>query len=164
MQKKASKKPNKFVHIITTPIRALGKARDFYVNSMLDCANANAVGLQGTAQAASLPRSFSAASSSRSYNDDGEDYRELVRAASARSIGSTRLDVDTRIKQERRIRAGPGSGPPQRSISVAMGRIDEERPTNYFGEDMKNGNNNLVRKNDLKYPRSKSEVVGRTSF
>lgn len=152
---------NRFLRIITTPFRALCKARDFYVRNMMDCANMNAIGLQRTSQAPSLPRSFSVASS-RSYDD--EDFRELVRAASARSIGS-RIDLDTYIKQETKMRANSGIGPralPPRSISVAMGRIDEESPSSYFGEDI---NGNIVNiKNELKYPRSKSHAVARTAF
>ncbi|KAH6825889.1 hypothetical protein C2S53_011254 [Perilla frutescens var. hirtella] len=155
-----------FIRILSGPYRALCKARDFYVKSMLDCASSNAVGLQGTSQvAASLPRSFSAASS-RSY-DVEEDYRELVRAASARTIGSGGVDLDNYIKQEmRKRRAGPGIGPralPARSISVAMGRIDEERPSSYFGEDIKKVND-FNANNEFKYPRSKSHAVARTSF
>ncbi|KAI3460136.1 hypothetical protein Pfo_016799 [Paulownia fortunei] len=138
---------NRFLRIITTPFRALCKARDFYVKSMMDCANRNIIGLQGTSQAPGVPRSFSV-SSARS-NDD-EDFRELVRAASARSIGS-----------RGGLRGRPAGHAP-RSISVAMGRIDEDRPCCYFGEHI-NGNNVVNVKNELKYPRSKSHAVARTA-
>lgn len=157
---------NIFVRIISSPYRALCKARDFYVRSMLDCANSNAVGLHGASQGPSLPRSFSAVSS-RSI-EDNDDYRELVRAASARSIGGS-SDLEAYIKLERRARAGPRALP-QRSISVAMGRIDEERPISYFVEDSssKSGNVNDVvgkkKNHELRYPRSKSHAVARTSF
>lgn len=160
MSRKAGQQ-NRFVRIISSPYRALCKARDFYVRSMLDCANSNAIGLQSSSQVP-LPRSFSAASS-RSHDDD-VDYRELVRAASARSIGSSGVDLEAYVKAKGGPRSGPRALPP-RSISVAMGRIDEERPTGFFGEDIKIGNNRIVdRKNELKYPRSKSHAVARTSF
>lgn len=158
---------NLFVRIIISPYRALCKARDFYVRSMLDCANSNAVGLHGASQGPSLPRSFSAVSS-RSL-EDNEDYRELVRAASARSISGS-ADLDAYIKLEKRARAGPRALPP-RSVSVAMGRIDEERPSSFFVEDsaskIGNVNDGVVGKkknHELRYPRSKSHAVARTSF
>ncbi|XP_047983176.1 uncharacterized protein LOC125223913 [Salvia hispanica] len=161
---KKSKQQNRFVRIITTPYRALCKARDFYVRNMLDCANSNAIGLQSSGQGGpALPRSFSTSSSSASRDDDA-DFRELVRAASARTAG-----LDAYINQEeRKARPGPGRALPPRSASVAMGRIDEERPSGFFGEDVKIGNfnnfdnssNRIVdRKSGLKYPRSKSDAV-----
>ncbi|CAA0809068.1 Uncharacterised conserved protein UCP031279 [Striga hermonthica] len=148
MKAKASQQ-HKFIRIITIPFRALAKARDFYVQSMMNCADRNIVGLQGTSQAPSLPKSFSV-SSSRSTGSD-EDYRELLRAASARSIDWGNLGS----------RGGPRAMPP-RSISVAMGRIDEERPCCYFGTDVIGKGNHVKR--ELKYPRSNSHVVTTTSF
>ncbi|KAG6425121.1 hypothetical protein SASPL_115545 [Salvia splendens] len=171
MNKKASQQQSLFVFIITTPYRALCKARDFYVKSMLNCANSNAIGLQSSVQPGpALPRSFSATmSSSRSRRDDDVDYRELVRAASARTIGG-RVDLDAYVKQERKAKPGRRALP-SRSASVAMGRIDEERPTGYFGEDIKIGNINkfdnskiVDRKCELKYPRSKSHAAVRTAL
>ncbi|EYU26183.1 hypothetical protein MIMGU_mgv1a018402mg, partial [Erythranthe guttata] len=47
---------NKFLRIITTPFRALGKARDFYVKRIMDCAGSNVIGLQATSQGPGLPR------------------------------------------------------------------------------------------------------------
>ncbi|KAG6409228.1 hypothetical protein SASPL_132262 [Salvia splendens] len=103
---------------------------------MLDCANSNAIGLQSSGQGGpALPRSFSTSSSAS--RDDDADYRELVRAASARTIGVNNLDAY--IKQERKAKPGPPRALPPRSASVAMGRIDEERPSGFFGEDIKIG-------------------------
>ncbi|KAL0368925.1 UNVERIFIED_CONTAM: hypothetical protein Scaly_1111400 [Sesamum calycinum] len=162
MNPKTSQK-NRFLRLITTPFRALCKARDFYVKSMMDCANSNIIGLQSSSQAPSLPRSFS---SSSARSDNSEDFRELVRAASARGIGN-RADLEAYIKQEMmKMRTASGSGPramSARSISVAMGRIDEDSPCCYFGEDI-NGNSVINVKNDMKYPRSKSHAVPRTPF
>ncbi|XP_042010528.1 uncharacterized protein LOC121759091 isoform X2 [Salvia splendens] len=130
MNKKA-KQQNRFVRIITTPYRALRKARDFYVRNMLDCANSNAIGLQSSGQSGpALPRSFSTSSSAS--RDDDADFRELVRA---RTIGVENLDAY--IKQERKAKHGPPRVLPPRSASVAMGRIDEEKPSGFFGEDIK---------------------------
>ncbi|KAG6406850.1 hypothetical protein SASPL_134461 [Salvia splendens] len=128
---------------------------------MLDCANSNAIGLQSSGQSGpALPRSFSTSSSAS--RDDDADFRELVRA---RTIGVENLDAY--IKQERKAKHGPPRVLPPRSASVAMGRIDEEKPSGFFGEDIKIGNfnnfdnsNRIVdRKSGLKYPRSKSDAV-----
>ncbi|XP_051150449.1 uncharacterized protein LOC127264902 [Andrographis paniculata] len=155
---------NRFLRVISIPYRALCKVRDFYVNSIIDCTNSNVVGVRGASQAAPLPRSFSRASSARS--DDSEDFRELVRAASA-SWRSSRLDAELKM---RAAAAGDGEkrSLPPRSVSVGMGRIDEERPLNYFAGEGGGGDRRSVagdgKKMDLKYPRSKSHAVVRTSF
>lgn len=68
----------------------------------------------------------------------------------------------------KKMRTGPGNGPPgalpPRSISVAMGRIDEENPIYNFGEDGDGKNIITDVKKELKYPRSKSHAVGKTRF
>ncbi|KAI3465246.1 hypothetical protein Pfo_021909 [Paulownia fortunei] len=159
MKSKASQQ-NRFLRIITVPIRALCKARDFYVKSMTDYADrmnyGNVVAVPGTSQVSVLPKSFSVSSARSNYSN--EDFQELVRAASARGIGD-RVELDSYIKQQMKMRSGSGGGPramPPRSSSVAMGRIDEDRPCCYFGED----NSNIISsKNEIKYPRSRSHAV-----
>lgn len=132
---------NKFVRIISIPGRALSKARDFYVKSMngyadrISCGNVAAT--PGTSQFSGLPKSFSA----RSYTDD--DMRELVRASSGRQMN---------------MRSGSQAMPP-RSSSVAMGRIDEERPCCYFSEDHVDANFITAKTEINKYPRSKTHAV-----
>ncbi|PIN11603.1 hypothetical protein CDL12_15788 [Handroanthus impetiginosus] len=158
--KSRSSQQNRFLRIITGPIRALCKARDFYVRSMTEYADrmnyGNVMAVPGTSQVSGLPKSFSVGSG-RSYNS--EDFQELVRAASARMSGE-RIDLDSYIKQQMKMRAGSaaaGSGPqamPPRSSSVVMGRIDEDKPCCYFGEDVV-----MRSKNEIKYPRSKSHAA-----
>ncbi|KAL6527331.1 hypothetical protein OROGR_016421 [Orobanche gracilis] len=167
MIKSKASRNNKFIRIITIPFRAFCKARDFYVRSMMDCANRNIIGLHGTSQAPGLPRSFSVIST-RS-NESDEDNRELIRATSARNIFSG-IDLDDYyVRQETKMKSGSsgggGGGPramPPRSISVAMGRIDEDRPCCYFGGDDHVNNINVRR--ELKYHRSKSHAVTSTSY
>ncbi|KAL0361123.1 UNVERIFIED_CONTAM: hypothetical protein Sradi_3796800 [Sesamum radiatum] len=158
MRSRASQQ-NRILRIITIPVRALSRARDFYVRSLTDYADrmnyGNVMAVPGTSQVSTLPKSFSV-SSARSY--ENEDRGELVRASSARSTGD-KAAMDSYIKQRRTMMAGSGAGPrgmPPRSSSVAMGRIDEDRPCCYFGE----VNDNIgSAKNELKYPRSRSHAV-----
>ncbi|KAG8364480.1 hypothetical protein BUALT_Bualt18G0001700 [Buddleja alternifolia] len=142
MKAKTSQR-NMFIRIMRMPIRALCKARDFYVQRMINCANSNVIGLQGSSQADCLPRSFSA-NSARSDHDNNEDFRELVRAASGHT--------------SRR-------GMPPRSSSVGgMGSIDEDRPCCYFGGNHININMISSINNELiKYPRSKTYAASSTT-
>uniref|UniRef100_A0ACD5U9T7 Uncharacterized protein n=1 Tax=Avena sativa TaxID=4498 RepID=A0ACD5U9T7_AVESA len=109
------------------PRRALGRARDFYVRSLTSCAGQfpgdAAFGYPSfPATPMSCSRSddycysysASPSSSSRSFGADG-DLRELIRAASER-----------RAAPEREL-------PPAvaRSRSVAMAKIDEDRPCDF---------------------------------
>ncbi|KAL8058662.1 hypothetical protein ABFX02_03G034400 [Erythranthe guttata] len=136
-----------FMRIITTPIRALCKARDLYVRGLTEYGDrmnlGNVMAVQGTSQCSGLPRSFSVSTARSTQN---EDLPELFRAASARSTGNRADDMD--------CGAGPRAMPP-RSSSVAMGRIDEDRPYINFGDqDIFNSG-----KNGIMYPRSRSHAV-----
>lgn len=95
------------------PGRALGRARDFYVRSVTSCAGQfPADATFGYPAFPGTPMSCSRSSSSRSFGGDS-DLRELIRAASER-------------------RAAPEQPPAvPRSRSVAMAKIDEDRPCNF---------------------------------
>ncbi|XP_057973378.1 uncharacterized protein LOC131161558 [Malania oleifera] len=143
---------SRFMRIITVPIRVLGKAKDLYVRSLTSCADR--VGSGAAAGCSSggmytLPKSFSV-SSSRS-SDSGDDFRELVRAASAKRL-SNRIEMDLYLQQQIRKPPATGSKGVPRSSSVAMGRIDEDEPC-----DFEEGS--VHAKNNLMYPRSKSYAV-----
>lgn len=150
---------NRFLRIITIPIRALGKVRDLYVKSMTDYADrvsyGNVMGGPGTGQAPTLPKSFSV-HTTRSYENG--DISELIRASSARNSGSA-VDLDSYQQKQMQMKqpssGSMGSRAMPRSRTVVMGRIDEDRPCNYFGE------NNVNRKVELMYPRSRSHAVPR---
>lgn len=161
MKTKASQQ-NKFLRIITTPIRALGKAKDFYVRSMTSYSDrvaygSSMVGGMPTANyVGNLPKSFSVNSSK---SDDNDDLRELIKVASTRSLAG-RLDLNNLYSQQQMMKQQPSSlavgpkGLPPRSCSVGMGRIDEENPS-VFGED------NMNIKPEAMYPRSRSHAVNR---
>ena len=103
--------------------RALGCARDFYVRSLTSCAGqfpADAAfgypSFPGTPMSSTdYCRSSYSASPSSSFGGDG-DLRELIRAASER-----------RAAPERELQ--PPAVP--RSRSVAMAKIDEDRPCDF---------------------------------
>lgn len=149
MKSKASQR-SRFLRIITVPVRALSRARDLYVRSLTDYADkmnyGNAMPIPVTSQVTALPKSFSV-SSARSH-----EFEDLVRASSTRSMGD-RVDLDSYIKlQQMKMRAAPAPrAMPPRSTSVAMGRIDEDSPCCYFGEDC-----------DIKFPRSRSHALSAT--
>ncbi|WVZ19792.1 hypothetical protein V8G54_007114 [Vigna mungo] len=152
MRKGKEQKQNKFVWIITTPFRVLGKARDAYVRSITQCGHnmnySNPVDAAGRFEA--LPRSYSVATS----RSDNEDFAELLRAASARTLGN-RIDVDLVLKQQAQSRPPISSNGLPKSTSVGMGRIDEDTPY-----DLSEGDVGTLPKS---YPRSRSYAVGKTS-
>ncbi|KAA8531550.1 hypothetical protein F0562_006259 [Nyssa sinensis] len=150
-----SKKPSKETRLsrcLKAPIRLLIKARDFYVQSTSECAGRVGYGtVMGcpTAQISTLPNSFSV-NSSKSSNSD-EDYRELVRIASTRSLGN-KIELDLLRRQQSRQSPTSGMNVVPRSQSVGIGRIDEDKPCE-IEEDIKV-------KTDI-YPRSRSYAVSK---
>ncbi|CAL1395773.1 unnamed protein product [Linum trigynum] len=184
MKSKAGQNRNVFVRIITCPFRVLGRARDLYVRSLTECATGASHNPSRRrvpyhpSQYSSLPRSLSAASSIS--NNDGEDLRELMRAASVRVYGH-KNEAEMYVEQLRQLRqqereaarvaaaasaaaAGPGKVLPK-SVSVGMGfmgRIDEDKACEEFEEGAATADGSSgARKSDVskkaeKYPRSKS--------
>ncbi|KAG2256732.1 hypothetical protein Bca52824_076026 [Brassica carinata] len=139
---------NKVLRIISTPFRALNK---FYVRSITGCVpRTHYYSSASVSDPFSRSRSSSSASSRRTTDlgiDD--DYSELVRAASVRSLGH-KNEIDMLI-QEKQKKLKQGGLP--KSSSVGMARIDEE-------EEAEEGsvNTNSKKVSDL-YPRSKSYAV-----
>ncbi|XP_060170891.1 uncharacterized protein LOC132601850 [Lycium barbarum] len=142
MKSKVSKQ-NIFMRILALPWKALTKARDCYVNKMTTYAMVNP---------RTLPKSYnrSVSSLSRSINNDSEDFRELVRAASARTMRDNNFDLNFLVQQHIRQQM-PSRKLVTRSCSVGMARIDEENSC-VLGE----GEEDALLKKDLKYPRSRS--------
>ncbi|CAN0873335.1 hypothetical protein LINGRAHAP2_LOCUS10347 [Linum grandiflorum] len=139
------------VRMMTSPIRALGRARDFYVNSFTECTTRTSNPYSTSHYPSSLPRSMSTASSVSSY-DGGEDLRELVRAASVRCYGH-KNEAEMYVEQMRQT-----ANVLPKSVSVGMGfmgRIDEDNACEEFDESNAAGagDNKQVPE---KYSRSKS--------
>lgn len=142
-------KESKISRCLKVPIRVLTKARNYYIQSMSQCAGGVgfASGPMGcpTPHVSSLPKSFSVNSSRLMSND--EDFRELVRIASARRLGNkVEMEILQR-RQEQSSAAGVGVVP--RSQGVAIGRIEEDKEYEVGDEYLK------------VYPRSKSCAVGK---
>lgn len=147
MSKKERKESKLISKCIKAPIRVLSKARDFYMRTLLGCAGKvnsygpydGAMGYPTGPYLTTLPRSFSAASSSSDSNYDN-DLRELIRIASAR--GNTVKKVE-------------GMVPRSKSVHINIGRIDEEKACEFGGEeeDIK------LKKIDNLFPRSRSYAV-----
>ncbi|KAD4888284.1 hypothetical protein E3N88_20357 [Mikania micrantha] len=136
-QKDAQKKPSIAIRVLKAPLRVACKIRDLYISSMYRCAS----GMGGPTgpYTSGLPRSYSTASS---RTDD--DFAELVRIASTRSLGK-RLDPGFIGRQQ----AVPPVVP--RSQSAAVGRIDEDKTCEFEAD---------LRLNSV-FPRSKSHAVSR---
>ena len=134
---------------MASPIRALGKARDMYVRGITKCGQnlnyGNPMDAEGRFSA--FPRSYSVATSTRSEGSD-EDFAELMRAASARTLAH-RIDMDLVLKQQQQDHNSKGL---PKSSSVGMAKIDEDKPYDSEG--------GVAVVQDL-YPRSRSYAVGK---
>ncbi|XP_010942045.1 uncharacterized protein [Elaeis guineensis] len=133
---KRSSAASLFGRCARAPLRVLCRARDLYVRSLNGCAGRVQYGAAiGYPTFATVPRSYSVGSARTSASD--EDLRELIRAASQGRAGL--------------LNARDGVVVP-RSQSVAIGRIDEDKPCD-FDDDVRVGS-------DLLFPRSRSCAVG----
>lgn len=144
-------KQNKFMYfmrIVTLPIRVLGKARDFYMKTMFDCAGrisegSVVVGYSAPPQVSCLPRNFSG--SSLKEGRDVEDLREFIRVMSMRNNNNNGINVMTDIGgrgdvEWRKQAVEGGVGRVGRCYSVGVGRIgriDEELPCDFEEVDVK---------------------------
>lgn len=170
MMKAKANHQNKFMKILAMPIRALAKARDFYVKSMNNYADKVHYGAgPGFGSAGySVPRSFSTNSMRSSSNED--DFRELVRAASTSTLGN-RIDLTSAFsganssnssslqpqKQGTIIRGVP------RSASVGMAKIEEDKPCEFDVDDEREKDEPQMNKGKFRmFPRSRSYAVGAT--
>ncbi|KAK2631675.1 hypothetical protein EUGRSUZ_L02595 [Eucalyptus grandis] len=155
-KKNASKEATKLSKLLKAPIRILTKARDFYVRSLTDCSGHIGYGsVMGcpTGQINTLPRSFSVSLTESGSANADEDYRELVRLASLRSLSSrvgSDLTRTEHVAGQSPMAATNNKMP--RSFSTGIGRIDEDKPCE-FGED-------AMVKADV-YTRSRSTCLGR---
>ncbi|MCE3215738.1 hypothetical protein HAX54_003312 [Datura stramonium] len=146
MSTKGSKE-SRIKKCIKAPIRVLIKARDYYVHSLMDCSGRIAYGgVMGVPQISALPRSFSVNSSESCSRD--EDFRELVRIASRRTL-LNKAEAEL-LRQKSLSKNGGNVNVVTRSRSVAVGRIDEDKPCD-FRED--------VKVNTDVFPRSRSCAV-----
>ncbi|KAM3286091.1 hypothetical protein CQW23_05350 [Capsicum baccatum] len=126
-------KESRIKKCIKAPIRILSKARDCYVHSLMDCSGKIGYGsVIGVPQISALPRSFSTNSSVSSSCD--EDFRELVRIASRKSL-VRKVEADL-LRQKSLAKNAVNVNAVPRSRSAAIGRIDEDKPCD-FGDDVK---------------------------
>ncbi|KAK8623428.1 hypothetical protein V6N13_118313 [Hibiscus sabdariffa] len=152
---------NKFVRFITIPFRALGKAKDLYVRSLTSCAASVSYG-QGcgdyAGQFPGLPRSVSASSAASSH--DNEDLRDLIRAASVRSLGH-RNEVEMFLQEQlKQMKAAKGL---PKSSSVGMGRIDEDKAVEFEEKNEAHHADDNDKKQDPLFKRSKTYAVTKRS-
>ncbi|XP_062011017.1 uncharacterized protein LOC133727453 [Rosa rugosa] len=155
-----SSKGSRFSRFMKAPIRVLIKARDFYIKSMTECSTrfdygGMAMGCPTAQVPSALPRSFSTSSVKSSSSSNNDDYRELMRAASARSTFAYNKNMEDLGRKQQINSTGANSAMMNRSRSVGIGRIDEDKACEFGEEDV---NKNM-------YPRSRSSAVARrTTF
>ncbi|KAG6748965.1 hypothetical protein POTOM_046004 [Populus tomentosa] len=154
--KKKSRKESALKKILKAPLRILARAWDFYMKGMAEYSDQVCVVSCPTGNFNSMPRSYSVSSTKPNHLED--DRREPLRAASTRSdIGSInkKINVDVPARQQyshKKSATRLGDNMP-RSRTVAIGRIDEEKPCDFDEEDVK------VKTNV--YPRSRSYDVSK---
>ncbi|XP_042507027.1 uncharacterized protein LOC122083334 [Macadamia integrifolia] len=154
MSKSKGSRESKMSRYFKAPIRFLCRARDLYVHRMTSCAGnmsygggyTDATGLSHS----TLPKSFSVSSSRSSFSVNDDDLRELMRAASKRTL-EDKFGTGTESPLQQLFSPtvppkGMGTIPRARSHSVGISRIDEEMPCD-FAED---------NTTDFLYPRSRS--------
>ncbi|KAK7383238.1 hypothetical protein VNO78_28912 [Psophocarpus tetragonolobus] len=152
--RRKGEKQRMLVRIMGSPMRALGKARDMYVRSITNCGQQMSYGapIEGPGR---FSRSHSVATSTRS-EVVSEDYAELVRAASARTL-INRIDMDLVLKQQQQQQHQhhhhANSKLLPKSSSVGMAKIDEDKPYDSEG---------AVAFVTDPYPRSRSYAVPKT--
>ncbi|XP_008790307.1 uncharacterized protein LOC103707553 [Phoenix dactylifera] len=121
MCKGATSSPSKLRWYLKAPMRALCRARDFYVHSMTGCVGRverGAIRGMPAGMVSAMPRSQSQGFYRQQGGSTEDDIRELIRLADkARQPGSK-------------------DGVVPRSQSVATLRIDEDRPCEFEGLDM----------------------------
>ncbi|KAK8626959.1 hypothetical protein V6N13_134588 [Hibiscus sabdariffa] len=126
---------SKLRHYMSKPVRALHKARDFYVKSLEDCAYkvSGHGGLLGCSTAASgvsrLPKSFNV---NYSKSNDDEKFMNFLETMSKKRV----MESNLREQEEERRHMKDWYGGFSRSYStnVGLGRIDEDEPC-YFEEE-----------------------------
>ncbi|XP_071714210.1 uncharacterized protein [Rutidosis leptorrhynchoides] len=153
MRTKSKTQKNLIIKILTTPYRAICKAKEFYIRSITDCTNPS-----NYARPVTNPLSRTTSASSFGSSAISEDLRELIRANSTTSMNDlniSRSDLELYIKQQQNMMMGSRKVP--RSVSVGMGRIDEDGPVSNFNYDDDLGRK--VKSDHMMFPRSKSHAI-----
>ncbi|XWS68146.1 hypothetical protein CRYUN_Cryun04dG0066200 [Craigia yunnanensis] len=123
---------SKLRHYMSKPMRALHKARDFYVKSMEECASkvgyGGVIGCPAAPQVSRLPRSFSV---NYSKPNNEKKFMNFLDAMSKKRSMESNLQ-----EEEMRHAMKDQYGRLKRSFSTSVGlaRIDEDKPC-YFEED-----------------------------
>ncbi|XP_024986520.1 uncharacterized protein LOC112521757 [Cynara cardunculus var. scolymus] len=157
----SQKKAVMIIWIFKTPIRALGKAKKFYVKGIT---NFSTTYNQPTMiiNKPPLPRSFSTTTTMVS-NDTQPSGVDLIRANSTSSIQIGRADVERYMiqhqqqqQQQQQLVAASRKRVP-RSCSLGMGRIDEDRVSSFRNDNLNGSDNKLVAKDkDSRLSRNRS--------
>ncbi|XP_030499169.2 uncharacterized protein LOC115714569 [Cannabis sativa] len=160
-------KESKVGRIMRAPLRALIKARDLYIKSMTQCSShfdyGAAMGCPTAHVNTTLTRSFSTSSVNSNNNNSTQDFRELVKAASTRTLANNKIINHNHQKSTVGVGSRPHNKLPK-SRSVGFGRIDEDKACDEFEE---RDDQVMIRTTSTAhdaYPRSKSYAVHRRTL
>ncbi|KAM5549726.1 hypothetical protein ABKV19_000904 [Rosa sericea] len=150
MRQSKATRQSKLMRFISSPIRTLTKAKNFYMRSLEGCAakvgyggggGGGGVGVGGytASQVPQLPRSLSVNSS---CSNDDEDLRQLLRTASSKKNNDAEKGDNKAAGSDMNRRGRPnvsikqptmnnGMGMRSYSVGLKMGRIDEERASTF---------------------------------
>ncbi|XVE93524.1 hypothetical protein REPUB_Repub01dG0202200 [Reevesia pubescens] len=124
---------SKLRHYMSKSVRALHKARDFYVKSMEECASkvgyGGVIGCPAAPQVSCLPKSFSV---NYSKPNNEKKFMNFIEAMSKKRSMESNLQEEEEIRHAMNDQYGGLKR--SYSTSVALARIDEEKPC-YFEED-----------------------------
>ncbi|KAK9681986.1 hypothetical protein RND81_10G041700 [Saponaria officinalis] len=172
---KSKSKPNKIIKLIKMPIKALAKARDYYVRTMnkyADMGTYDGLGWGGPVYVEPMPRSQST-STMRTTGDIDRDLKELVRAASTGTLGNRILVTNlisgsastnksgTSTLKSNKVESGYFKDV-TRSGSVVMDKIEEDEPSNYAVDDDVGNSVMKSKSKNEHFPKSRIKGGGET--
>ncbi|KAK4791391.1 hypothetical protein SAY86_031804 [Trapa natans] len=145
---------------LKAPFRLLSKAAELYVRGITDCSGRAGYG-PSMAQLQGLPKSYSSSTSKSTILYTDEDFRELVRAASTRSLcdyGKIQIEIPTSYHHGRYHSRSRGKI--ARSFTSGIERIDEDRPCEFREDDVRVDDGKVT----VVCPRSQNHAVPRGRF
>lgn len=152
----SQKKTMMIVWIFKTPIRALSKAKNFYIKGMTNFSTTynRPMMIIKDANQPPLPRSFS---TTTMVSNNHQPSGDLIRASSTGTIQIGRADMERYMIQQQQQQLSASMKRVPRSCSLGMGRIDEDRVSSFRNDNINGSESKLVIKDkDSRLSRNRS--------